>query len=273
MDDPLIEDYRTWLRSWGAAERTVEARTTLATSRLREWGIDGFTPENVTAFLARPTIGKWTRATYHSHLTCFCAWLAANDRIPASPMPELRKPKRPASRPRPLSEDEVARVLGAVQGEARDWIMLALLAGLRAHEIAKISGDDVEEDGIYVDGKGESIATLPCHPDLWEMAQRYPRHGYWFPGNEHGHIRGQQISLTIGRLFHSMGITGSIHRCRHVYATRLLRSGLHVRKVQQMMRHANLDTTANYTAVDEAELRSAILVLPSIAHPPTKEAS
>lgn len=30
------------------------------------------------------------------------------------------------------------------------------------------------------------------------------------------------------------------------------------------MRHANLDTTANYTAVDEDELRAAILLLPSI---------
>jgi integrase/recombinase XerD len=93
------------------------------------------------------------------------------------------------------------------------------------------------------------------------MAQRYPRYGYWFPGNQAGHIRPQQVSMTVGRLFHSIGIEGSIHRCRHVFGTRLLRSGVNIRTVQKLMRHANLDTTANYTAVDEDELRAAIDLL------------
>jgi Phage integrase family len=49
-----------------------------------------------------------------------------------------------------------------------------------------------------------------------------------------------------------------VHRCRHVYATRLLRSGVNIRVVQQLMRHASLQTTAAYTAVDEDELRDAV---------------
>lgn len=260
----IIDEYETWLRSWGAAERTIEARRTLATSRLREWGLDGFTPANLTAFLARD-LSKWTRATYHSNLSDFCAWLAAAGYLDEDPMPGIRKPKRPKSLPRPLSEAEVTRVLDVTEGRVRDWVLLALLAGLRASEIAKLCGDDVAADGLYVEGKGGTVVTLPCHPDLWDMAQRYPRHGFWFPGPDDGHMRGQQISLIVGRLFHAMGIHGSIHRCRHVYGTRLLRAGVHIRRVQQMMRHASLDTTANYTAVDEDELRAAILVLPSIA--------
>ncbi len=258
MTETVVSEYVTWLRSWGAAERTIGARQTLAVSRLKDWGLDGFTAPNITEFLARPNLSRWTRSTYHSHLSDFCTWLAASGYIEDNPMLAVRKPKRPAALPRPLSESEVEKVLSVVEGTTRDWILLALLAGLRASEIAKIRGEDITGDGIYVEGKGGSLVTLPCHPDLWTMAQRYPERGYWFPGVENGHLRSQQISLTVGKLFHALGIEGSIHRCRHTFGTRLLRSQANIRTVQKLMRHANLDTTANYTAVDENELRDAI---------------
>lgn len=263
--DEIIEEYVAWMRSWSASERTIKARQTLARSRMKVWGLDGLTVANVTAFLANPDLSRATRCTYHSHLTSFCLWLALAGHIEASPMPDVRKSKRPHGTPRPLSEPEVAKVLSVVEGKTRDWILLALEAGLRAHEIAKISGRDVTPDGIFVLGKGDEVITLPCHSDLWEMAQRYPHSGYWFPGGDDGHMRGQQVSMTVGRLFHAMGISGSIHRCRHVYGTRLLRAGVNVRTVQKLMRHANLDTTANYTAVDEDEMRDAVNLLPSVA--------
>lgn len=269
----IVEAYATWLRSWSAAPKTVAARRTMATSRLRAWGLDGFNADAVTKYLSGPEAphkpwSTWTRSTYHGHLTDLCAWLATSGYIQASPMAEVRKPKRGANNPRPLSEPEVAKVLSVVTGSPRDWILLALNAGLRASEIAKIHGEDVTADGIHVLGKGGTIVTLPCHRDIWEMAQRYPRYGFWFPGGEDGHMRGQQISLTVGKLFEALGIHGSIHRCRHVYGTRLLRSGTNIRTVQKLMRHANLDTTANYTAVDEDELRVAINLLPSLQPPP-----
>jgi len=256
--DAIVAGYATWLHSWGASQRTVDAREGLARSRLLAWGLEGITVENITGFLARPGLKPWTRSTYHANLTCFCAWLVAAGYLEDDPMPGVRKPKRPAPRPRPLTEAEVARVLAAVEGSVRDWILLALLAGLRASEIAKIRGEDVTADGIYVVGKGGKAETLPCHDDLWAMAERYPTRGYWFPGPDEGHFRPQQISLIVGKLFHAMGIEGSIHRCRHVYGTRLLRAGENIRIVQKLMRHSNLDTTATYTAVDEDELRAAI---------------
>jgi integrase/recombinase XerD len=270
----VIAEYETWMRSWGAAERTIQARTTLAKARLLAWGFGGFTTENVEAFLAGPAPpkkawSKWTRATYHGHLRDLCAWLVANDLIDEDPMPEVRSPKRPKSAPRPLSEAESHRVLSVVEGVVRDWILLAMLAGLRVSEIAKIRGEDVTSEGIYVRGKGDTEAVLPCHPDLWEMAQRYPKMGYWFPGPDGGHIDSQRISAAVGKLFDGLGIAGSIHRCRHTYATTLLRNGENVRKVQKLMRHANLETTAAYTAVDEDELRGAIYRLPSLNSPRT----
>lgn len=258
-NERLIADYATWLRSWGASPKTVEARTVVARSRLKEWGIPGFTVENVQTWLARPDLSRWSRSTYHAHMKDLCAWLVATGHLSDNPMQDVRTPKRPSSLPRPLSEPEVARVLSVATGNRRTWIMLALLAGLRAHEIAKIRGEDVTADGIYVEGKGGVRATIPTHEDLWAIAQDYPRTGHWFPGRgDRPHINAQSVSLGVGDLFRTLGITGSIHRCRHVYGTRLLRAGVNIRTVQQLMRHADLSTTATYTAVDEDELRAAI---------------
>lgn len=270
--DQIVDRYAAWLRSWDASSKTIGIRTTMARSRLKAWGMDGFNSDNITTFLGDETFSKWTKATYFGHLRCFCAWLHAGGYIAADPMVSQRKPRRPKSIPRPLSEGEAARVLSVVRPPVSDYISLALLAGLRAGEIAKIRGEDVEHDGVFVTGKGGVSVILPCHPDLWDIAQRYPRSGFWFPGSDGGHMRGQAVSVQVGHLFRSLGIEGSIHRCRHTYATRLLRSGLNVRTVQTLMRHASLDTTAAYTAVQEDELRAGILKLPSLAlgggHPP-----
>lgn len=262
----VLHRYVTWLRSWDASPATIRSREIIARSRLAAWGLEGFTPENIATYLARPELKtKWSRSTYHGHLTCFCAWLFAAELIDADPMPNVRKPKRPRSTPRPLTDSEVELVLAETAGRVRDWLLLGLHAGLRASEIAKLRGQDFTSDGIRVQGKGDVTVTLPCHPDLWAMAQRYPRTGYWFPGPEDGHMRGVTISMTVGRKFRPLGIEGSVHRMRHTYGTRLLRSGVNIRIVQKLMRHASLATTATYTAVDEDELRAAIYGLTSVA--------
>lgn len=258
--EALVDEYGEWMRSWSASERTIGARQVLIRSRLREWGLEGFTPANIQTFLASPELeSKWSRSTYYSHLKSFCEWLVVTGRFTENPLEQVRQTKRPESKPRPLTEAQVTQVLAVATGRTLDWIKLALLAGLRASEIAAIHGEDVDPDGIYVVGKGGKKVTLPCHPEIWEMAQRYPRRGPWFPNKKTGEpIAGQQVSMTVSRLFKRLGIAGSIHRCRHTYGTRLLRQGEHIRVVQKLMRHANLETTAAYTAVDEDELRAAI---------------
>lgn len=261
----VIAGYETYLRAWNASERTIGARVGLARSRLRAWGgVSGFTTTNVEAFLARDAKGqprsKWTAATYFNHLNDFCRYLVASGELTEHPMEALKRAKPPKRRPRPLTEAEIARVLASAQGEVRDWIVLALLTGLRAFEIAKLRGEHFTDEGLEVIGKGDVEAVLPIHPEVATMAGRYPTSGYWFPSSD-GHVDSAQISLRVGRLFASLGIDGSIHRCRHSYATRLLRAGANIRVVQRLMRHGSLETTAGYLAVMGDEEREAILLL------------
>lgn len=126
-------------------------------------------------------------------------------------------------------------------------------------------GEDVTERSIYVRGKGDKAASVPTHPILWDLAQDYPRRGYWFPPRRAGstklHVDSTTVTSTVTHHFAALGIEGSCHRGRHTYATRLLRSGANLRVVQTLMRHESLTTTARYCAVDEDERMAAVLGL------------
>lgn len=62
----------------------------------------------------------------------------------------------------------------------------------------------------------------------------------------------------ITRHFKAHGVEGSSHRNRHMYGTELLRTGANIRVVQELMRHASLETTVRYLGVNEDEKRAAI---------------
>lgn len=274
----VLDAYSDWMRSWGASQATISVRVGTVAPLLRQWGgVEGITPARIETWLIDPRRRKpkdgrsctaATRATYFAHMKSLCDWLVATERLTIHPMTGMRSPNRPNAVPRPLSEVEAARAMATATGDLRVWLLLAMDAGLRAHEIAKLRGEDVAEDFIYLRGKGEVAAMIPTHPDVWAEAQRRPGRGWWFPDPDslEGHVTRERISKYVGDHFRRVGIPrGSIHRARHLYATRLLRRGVNIRVVQQLMRHANVKTTAGYTAVDEDELRAAIRLLPPSA--------
>ena len=258
----LVNRYETHLRA-SKAPRTAENRAKFAASALRTWPDPSrITVEQIQAFLGSKT--GWTRTTYYGHLKSFFGWLHESGVIDRDPMRKVVRPRSPSGVPKPLSKAEMDRVLALAEGRTRAWIILATYAGLRAHEIAKLRGEDVQEDYIYVRGKGGKEAGIPTHAEIWLLAQRYPRSGYWFPSGlqADGHIRADSVTIGTARLFRDAGIPhGSIHRARHCFGTNLLRSGVNIRVVQQLMRHSDLSTTALYCAVDEDEMRSAINLL------------
>jgi integrase/recombinase XerD len=221
------------------------------------------TTKTLVEWLSNPDYSPWTRVTYFGHIRSYFGWLYETGQIPTNPAADLKSPRQPKSKPRPLTESEVVTVMAAATGNVRAWLMLGLLAGMRSHEMAKLRGEDIDERSIFILGKGQQQAFVPTHPALWEIALTHPA-GYWFPsrrGSKIPHIAGTSISGVVTRHFQKLGIEGSSHRCRHSYATNLLRNGANIRVVQTLMRHESLATTAKYTAVDEDERMLAIASL------------
>jgi integrase/recombinase XerD len=78
-------------------------------------------------------------------------------------------------------------------------------------------------------------------------------------------LRGRRLEVTglrglVGRHARAAGIGRpvSVHALRHAYATHLLRGGADVRHIQELLGHAQLETTALYTRVVTSDLREAI---------------
>jgi len=252
--------FEPWLRANNCGANTITDRLHVLGDFTRTHpSFPHVTPSEVTNWLGRPGYAAWTRATYYGHLRSYFRYATQIGIVQVDPMAGMRRPRPGKSIPRPLTPAQVATVLAAARPNLRAWLTLGLYAGLRAHEIAKIRGEDVTRDQLYVFGKGGQGAFVPTHPLVWVLAQSRPRDGWWFPTcSSTGHVASGSVSTRTTRLFTANGITGSIHRCRHTYATELLRSGANIRVVQTLMRHESLNSTMIYTAVDEGERRDAI---------------
>jgi integrase/recombinase XerD len=275
VPDNYLGQYERWMRGNGKSPKTIKQRLRMARRILDRWPDPGqASTSDVLDWLGEISmkkngdeVAKWTRATYHSDARTFFRWLLSADLIHTDPMASelIERPTALKKIPKPLSPAEEARALAAASGNMRAWLLLALRAGLRASEIAAFRGEEIAEDFIILIGKGDREGYIPTHSELWELAQDYPRRGWWFPSPEHdGHIAGNSVTVLVGRHFRRPEVdiqSGSIHRCRHSFATSLLRRGANLRRVQTLMRHSSPATTANYTAVDEDELRAAINLL------------
>ena len=255
----LSTEYEVWLRSWGATEATIRTRMATVTA-LHAEGIDPMSVDTskLAAWVASHGWTGWTLSTYYSTLRSFFGWMHDAGHRDDDPSDGLRRPRQPRSHPRPITPEQASELLADAAPRAHAYLTLALYAGLRAHEIAKIDGADVDRDWLYVEGKGGQRAHVPTHPKVWALAQAMPRSGPWFPSPNGGSVDGDAVTHLVGRHMRKHGLTGSIHRARHAYGTMLLRSGVNIRVVQTLMRHQSIQSTQAYTAVDDDERVSAI---------------
>jgi integrase/recombinase XerD len=185
-------------------------------------------------------------------------------------------PKLPRSLPRPLSVEEVGRLIDAPPaGDAvglRDRAILELLygAGLRISELTGLDVDDVElEDGsVRVLGKGGKERDVPVGRYAREAVSAYltrARPGFatsrsraaLFLNQRGGRLTRQGISLVLARHVRAAGIRRRVtpHTLRHSFATHLLEGGADVRVVQELLGHASVATTQIYTLVTKEHLR------------------
>lgn len=260
----IFDGYEFWLRAKGCGDSTVYDRITHLAKFARDVpNFPGVSPREISAWLGRPGFAPWTRASYYGHLRSWFRFALEFELVSDDPMAKMRRPKPPKSAPRPLTPAQVVVVLAAANPNTHAWLTLGLFAGLRAHEIAKVRGEDVQEDQLYVLGKGGHGEYVATHQAIWRLAQSRPRHGWWFPTTRSsvGHVTSGGVSTMTSRLFAAHHIEGSVHRCRHTFATELLRAGVNIRVVQTLMRHECLSSTQIYTAVDEIECRDAINLL------------
>ena len=180
--------------------------------------------------------------------------------------PRVRAPKRTIT---PLSVDEVARFWSSFR-TSRDLAIvgLMLLQGLRSQEILDLNQDDLllPEAQIRVRGKGNKTRFLPLAPEAVQLLDHYLR--LERPTNSStalfvslkGSARGARMTPAgLRSLFrhhrHTSGVKiANPHRFRHTFASDMVRAGISLPALMQLMGHANIQTTLVYMQVTPLEV-------------------
>lgn len=169
----------------------------------------------------------------------------------------------------PLSVDEVARFWSSFRN-ARDLAIvgLMLLHGLRSVEVMALNRDDVllSEGQLRVRGKGNKLRLLPLAPETTQLIDHYLRVERPDPCSAalfvvlKGPARGQRMTPAgLRSLFrHHRRTTGvqlaNPHRFRHTFASDMVRAGISLPALMQLMGHADIETTMHYVKVSPQDV-------------------
>lgn len=169
----------------------------------------------------------------------------------------------------PLSVDEVARFWSSFRASRELAIVgLMLLQGLRSAEVLALNRDDLllSEAQLRVRGKGSKLRFLPLAPESIQLLDHYLRLERPDPCaaalfvSLKGRARGSRMTPAgLRSLFrHHRQTTGvalaNPHRFRHTFASDMVRAGVSLPALMQLLGHAGIQTTLIYVQVTPQEV-------------------
>ncbi len=180
----------------------------------------------------------------------------------------------PRKLPVTLSNEQVRRLLAEPKADTviglRDRAMLALLygTGIRASECASLRQGQVDlvQLTITVKGKGGHERTIPLNPQLADVLRIYVEaRGPALPTAPFFRSRfGRLLSRTsVYERVRTWGqrsrvwFTLSPHRLRHTFATHLVRAGVGLVTIRDLLGHRLITSTQVYLHVTADDLRAA----------------
>lgn len=243
---------------------------------------------------ARYGDGKNYRATSVvralSSIRAFHRFLLREGEIDEDPTAGVIRPKLPTRLPKPLSVQDVTRLLAQPDGSPaglRDRAVLETLygAGLRVSELVGLDVDDVdlEERSVRVLGKGSKERDVPIGRYAGEAIEAYltrvrpnlatrRSRSALFLNLRGGRLTRQGCTLILAKHVQAAQLRRKVspHSLRHSFATHLLEGGADVRVVQELLGHASVATTQVYTLVTKEHLREVYFTSHPRARGPVK---
>lgn len=209
-------------------------------------------------------------------LTSFFGYLLDLGEIERNPVARIPLPKIPKTLQRELKPETVRAIL-AVAGTPRERCLVVLLAttGIRAGELAAIQVEDLDlpNKQLLVRGKGQKERQVPLIPEAVTAVRKYQG------DRQSGHLllteagypsRHNLPGVILGRLVKRACLQGrgiTPHSFRHGFATHLVRAGVDVRTIAELLGHADVKTTMLYLHSDTRTKEAAVASLSSVLTP------
>jgi len=183
---------------------------------------------------------------------------------------KIKPPKSEKKLPTVLTKQEIKSMINAVKNKKHRLLIEFLYSsGLRISEAVKIKIDDIDLDekiGKVVSGKGKKDRLIILSNNLIEHIRSYlkqrKKKGYeseylFNVKDPEKHLSIRQAQKITKKAAKKAGINKRVfcHALRSSFATHLLESGVDIRVIQELLGHANLQTTQRYTKVSTEEIK------------------
>lgn len=189
---------------------------------------------------------------------------------PATRIPLPRVPQGPA-KTIPVAVYNHLLVHGKVPWQ-RCALVLLYETGMRCCELVAIRVPDIDVvvSEVLVHGKGQKDRTIPLNDRAMAEVAAYlivrghPDTDVLLVGIFGKAIRDHSIHRAMRRLNRAAGLNGdhvTAHMFRHTFATRLIQGGVDIATVQELLGHANIQTTGRYLHTDMRTKRAAVDML------------
>jgi integrase len=270
-DMMLIDAYLDHLRRAGRTDETIRGRREILyrLNRTLPYGVGATSRAELSRWLYRDEWSRNTKYTYYMCLKSFYGfafapkdpWLSGPD-----PTEDMEPVTAPRGVPRPVTDEQLRRILTEAAEPYRTWATLAAYQGLRCIEISRLDREHVtEQQLIVVRGKGNRPRVHDTDPYVWAAIKDLP------PGPVARTPDGQRATTFhvssfaanhFRRRLHMPGV--SLHRLRHWLGVTLQREYRDIRVTQGALGHVSLQSTQVYTDATAEQQRQARSMLPRL---------
>jgi integrase/recombinase XerD len=209
----------------------------------------------------------------------FFSFLESEGTISCNPTEGLASPRVGKMLPKAISPNEVDELLEqpckrSTPEARRDRAMLELLyaTGMRVTELVSLdlTNLNLDPENAYVkcSGKGAKERVIPIHEQAAEAVQEYlegarptlvrnKNEKAMFVNRRGERLTRQGFWLILKGYARAANLHEDVtpHTLRHSFATHMLRGGMPLRHVQEMLGHANISTTQVYTHLTTEHVR------------------
>ncbi len=260
----MIEDMQ--LRNFSPHTQVAYVRAVAKFAKHFARSPDRLGPEEVRAYLVG-MVGRRVSWSLYNQTLCalrfyYHTTLGRDHLLESIPCPKEQK-----TLPVVLSADEVRRFLDAIRNlKHRAMFMTAYAAGLRVSELVGLQVEDIDSSRMLIrvrQGKGRKDRYVKLAKRLLEVLRMYwkARHpsSWLFPGKYLDRPMNPKVVAMICQQIRKRAKLRkhvTVHTLRHSYATHLLDAGTDLRTIQVLLGHRSIKTTALYTHVSQAKIKS-----------------
>lgn len=200
-------------------------------------------------------------------ISSFFTWLHKKGIIAKNPSEGIEPIKCPKKLKKPYSDEELEKLRRQCDKNIRDLSIIEVLytSGVRVSELCALNIDDVDLDArtAVVYGKGQKerevqLSPVACMYLSAYLYQRKDNNEALFVSKRKPNRRmtAAGVQAMVRKAGLCCGCHAHPHRFRRTLATNLLRKGMPIEEVKELLGHEKLDTTLIYVSVNKDKVKS-----------------